>query len=273
VVDDGSTDGTDIVVRQMSDFAWLTLIRLNRNFGKEIALSAGLRFSESDAAILIDADFQHPFNCIDKFISEWQKGFDMVYAVHSKRDVSFVGKYIKPLFSDLLMKISKVDIPANAGDFRLLDKSLVELLNKFDESSRYMKGLYPLLTNNSSSFEYTPSERRLGISKFSFRDLVGLAFDGIASFSIAPLKLVIALGLFVSLTSVLFSAYVVLDTVFFGNSASGWPSLIVAVTFLFGLQFIVLGIIGLYVGKIFEEVKNRPLFSIDKNASFNLDRN
>ncbi len=270
VVDDGSRDGMDLVMHKMDNYQWLTFIRLSRNFGKEAALSAGLKHSNSDAAILIDADFQHPFSCIGKFILEWKKGFDMVYAIHSDRDASFIGRYIRNFFSSLLSKISKANIPANAGDFRLLDKSLVISLNQFNESNRYMKGLYPLLTDNSSSFEYSQNERRAGTSKFSFKMLVSLAFDGITSFSTAPLKLVIFLGLFISTISILFSIYVVLSTLLFGNSASGWSSIIVAITFLFGLQFVFLGIVGLYVGKIFEEVKKRPLFIIDDSVSFNL---
>jgi polyisoprenyl-phosphate glycosyltransferase len=272
VVDDGSKDGTDLIMHQMGDYQWLTFIRLSRNFGKEAALSAGLRFSNSDAAILIDADFQHPFSCIGKFISEWKKGFDMVYAIHSERDASFIGRHIRKFFSSLLTRISKANIPANAGDFRLLDKSLVISLNQFNETNRYMKGLYPLLTDNSSSFEYSPDERRAGVSKFSFKMLANLAFDGITSFSTAPLRLVIILGLFISIISIFFSIYIVLDTLFFGNSSSGWPSIIVAITFLFGLQFVFLGVVGLYVGKIFEEVKKRPLFIIDDSVSFNLSK-
>ncbi len=269
VVDDASQDTTFDKMLPLSDAYPIKLLKFSRNFGKEIALSAGLEHCQGDVAILIDGDFQHPLDLIPEFLQHWAKGYDMAYGVRKSREhESRIKRGFAKFFYRLMGKITKVNIPPNAGDYRLLDRCIIDALNTIEERSRFMKGIYAWVGFKSIAVEFDVKKRAGGTSSWSFGSLAELAITGITSFSEIPLRFWGFIGLVISLLSFLYAVYIICETLFFGISTPGFATLIVAITFLGGIQLLSIGILGEYIGRIFNEVKQRPLYILAKKIGF-----
>jgi len=267
VVDDGSVDPTSREVMALP--GPIRLLTLSRNFGKEAAISAGLAVADGEVVVIIDADFQHPFPVIDEFISHWQQGYDMVYAVPAEQTAGTpLRRKLRRLFYQILSHGASVRIPQNAGDFRLLDRKVVHALRRLPESNRFMKGLYAWVGFRSIGIAFTVKERRASASKFGFLKLFDLSITGLTSFSNLPLRLWVAVGSIISLLSILYAIDIIVETLIFGNPLAGWATLVVAITFLGGVQLLSIGILGEYLARIFNEVKRRPNYLISSRHGF-----
>ena len=265
VVDDGSRD--DTVQRVLTETAGLpvTLIQLSRNFGKEIALTAGIDQAQGDVAVLIDGDFQHPPQMVPQFLRHWRAGYDMVYSIWPNRDHEGPAKRLfTKLFYALLNAGSSNSIPENSQDFRVLDRCVLDALRQMPERNRFMKGLYNWVGFTRLAIATETAARRAGESSFNFTRLLGLAMTGLTAFSNVPLRLWTLIGAVISLFSIGYAAWELLNTLLFGNPERGWPTLVVAVTFLGGIQLLSVGILGEYIGRIFNEVKLRPTYLVSQ---------
>ncbi|MFY9974295.1 MAG: glycosyltransferase family 2 protein [Chromatiaceae bacterium] len=263
-VNDGSTDDT---LDRLRDFAQadprIKVLSLTRNFGKEAALTAGLDYASGDAVIPMDADLQDPPELIPTMVEKWREGFDMVIAVRQKRSSDAVMKRASARgFYWLASKLSDTPIPANAGDFRLLDRQVVLALRKLPERTRFMKGLFGWLGFKQAKVYYARPERAAGRTKWRFWGLWNLALDGIFSFSTLPLRMWTYLGALLALVSLSYGAYIVIRTVLFGVDIPGYASLATMILFFSGINMVGLGIIGEYLGRVFLETKARPLYLI-----------
>ncbi len=263
-INDGSTDETlNELLKAQSIHKEICIIDLTRNFGKEAALSAGLDFARGEAAIPIDADLQDPPEIIPQMIELWQKGFEVVLAKRKTRTGdSFVKRNTAHLFYRIINKLSEVDIPQDTGDYRLISRPVINALKQLPERRRFMKGLFAWVGYKTAEIEYERPERFSGTSKFNYWKLWNFALEGITSFSDAPLKIASYLGIIISLLSFLYAIKIVIDTILFGNPVKGYPSLIVAILFFSGVQLIALGIIGEYLGRIYAETKQRPIYLV-----------
>jgi glycosyltransferase involved in cell wall biosynthesis len=265
VVDDGSHDAT--VERVMEDCGGLpvTLVQLSRNFGKEIALTAGIDHARGDAAILIDGDFQHPPEMIPEFMRQWRQGYDMVYSVRASREGETMAKrWFTRTFYALLNLGTPHKIPENTQDFRILDRSILDALRQMPERNRFMKGLYNWVGFTRIAIVTRTDERRSGQSSFNLWRLLGLGLTGLTSFSNVPLRVWGIIGSIISLTSIAYAAYVAMETLLFGNDLRGWPTLTVGIMFLGGVQLLSIGVLGEYIGRIFTEVKLRPSYFVSR---------
>jgi glycosyltransferase involved in cell wall biosynthesis len=267
IVNDGSKDNTSDIAKHLVKSGNIRYLELSRNFGKEAALMAGIDHAKGDAVVLIDADFQHPIEKIAEMCALWQQGYEMVYGVITSRDNESFRKRMGTRFFYSLMNSSEISIPQNAGDFRWLDRKVVDALKRLPERNRFMKGLYAWVGFKSCALPFTPNDRHAGVSSFGFSRLSKLALSGLTSFSILPLQLWIIVGSLISLTAVVYGAYVAIDTVIYGNPVSGWPTLTVALMLFSGIQLLSIGILGEYIGRIFNEVKQRPLYVISDDVS------
>jgi len=269
VVDDGSKDATVAKVMQLPPELNIKLLSFSRNFGKETALTAGLENCSGDVAILMDADLQHPIEILPEFLAQWGKGYEMVYGIRKNRDnESRIKRSFARLFYWLMAKITKIDIPNNAGDFRLLDKKVIEAINSFQERIRFMKGLYAWVGFKKIAVPYEVQERAAGKSSWGFFKLAELAITGITTFSDIPLRVWGFVGFIVSLISLIYAIYFVTSTLIFGTDLPGFPSIIVAVMFLGGIQLLSIGILGEYIARIFTEVKKRPKYIVETRVGF-----
>ncbi|UTH74893.1 glycosyltransferase family 2 protein [Chromobacterium sp. IIBBL 290-4] len=265
VVDDGSRDDTVPKVLETTSRLPVTLIQLSRNFGKEIALTAGIDQVNGDVAVLIDGDFQHPPEMVPVFLDKWREGYDMVYSVRANRDNETLAKRaFTHVFYALINSGAPLKIPENTQDFRVLDKSILNALRQMPERNRFMKGLYNWVGFTQLAMETQTQERRAGKSSFNFRNLLGLGLTGLTAFSNMPLRIWTLLGCVISLLSIGYALFELCHTLLFGNAVNGWPTLVVAVTFLGGVQLLSIGILGEYVGRIFNEVKGRPTYLISR---------
>jgi len=265
VIDDGSHDATVEKVMSVIDRLPVTLVQLSRNFGKEVALTAGIAEARGDLAVLIDCDFQHPPELIPSFIEQWRRGYDMVYAVRSDRnDETMLKRAFTRVFYGLVNLGERNKIPENTQDFRVLDRCLLDALNSMPERNRFMKGLYNWVGFTRLGMKVRTDPRRHGSSSFNFSSLLRLAATGLTAFSNVPLRLWTIIGSLISLISIAYAGYIVIETLFFGNDAKGWPTLVVAVSFLGGVQLLSIGILGEYIGRIFTEVKQRPHYFISR---------
>lgn len=265
VVDDGSNDQTLVILHRCLASCPLVLVELSRNFGKELALSAGLDHVRGDIAILIDADFQHPPELIPQFIERWADGYDMVFAVREGRQDEGAAKRICTRLFYLLLNLGERNkIPENTQDFRLLDRCVVEALRQLPERNRFMKGLYNWVGFTRIALAVRTDPRRGGTSGFGFRGLFTLALTGLTTFSNVPLRLWIGMGAFVSLMSIAYGVFILVETLVFGNPTDGWPTLVVAILFLGGIQLLSIGILGEYLGRVFTEVKQRPAYLVSR---------
>jgi len=263
-VDDGSRDDTLEVIRSLSRTEpRVGAISFSRNFGKEIAIAAGLDHARGHAVVIMDADLQHPPEMIEAFVERWQQGYDIVYGQRTDRsDETRVKRGFAHLFYRLFARFGEIGLPEGAGDFRLIDRKGVEVLRAMSEKARFSKGLYAWIGFKSTGVPFVVEERRFGSSKWSFRKLFRFAFDGIAAFSTVPLRIWTYLGFLISFLSIATALYFLIRTLLFGTDLPGFPSLIVSIMFFSGIQLMSLGIIGEYVGRIFAEVKRRPLYVV-----------
>ena len=263
-INDGSQDSTiDIITKQRQIDNRITIIDLSRNFGKEIALTAGLDYSSGDAVIVIDADLQDPPELIPKLVEKWREGYDVVNAKRIKRKgESLLKKVMSYIYYRLLFYLSDINVPRDTGDFRLLNKNALGALLKLREKHRYMKGLFVWVGFKQKEIEYEREARFKGKTKWGFFSLFNLAFDGLTSFSIMPLRLASTIGFLAALIGFFYGAVIVFKTLFFHEPVAGFTSLVVLITFFGGIQLLSIGIIGEYIGRIFNETKNRPLYVV-----------
>ena len=263
-VNDGSQDSTiDIITKQRQIDNRITIIDLSRNFGKEIALTAGLDYSSGDAVIVIDADLQDPPELIPKLVEKWREGYDVVNAKRIKRKgESLLKKVMSYIYYRLLFYLSDINVPKDTGDFRLLNKNALDALLKLREKHRYMKGLFVWVGFKQKEIEYEREARFKGKTKWGFFSLFNLAFDGLTSFSIMPLRLASIIGFLSALIGFFYGVVIVFKTLFFHEPVAGFTSLVVLITFFGGIQLLSIGIIGEYIGRIFNETKNRPLYVV-----------
>jgi len=263
VIDDGSTDGTQDLMTEWTLHDGMRYLQLSRNFGKEAALSAGFEAADGDVVICLDADLQHPTALIASMLERWRSGADMVYAVREHRDdESWIKRAGSHWFYRLLSGTNGVQVPAHAGDFRLMDRRVVEALMALPERTRFMKGLYAWVGFRSEPLPYTPHARANGASRYSTWRLIRLALTGLTAFTTWPLRMVSLLGCLFALFSFTYGGYLVLDYLINGNHISGWTTIVTALLFFAGVNLISLGIVGEYGAPIFDEVKGRPLFVV-----------
>lgn len=265
-VDDGSQDETTKVLEPlMEQDHSIKLLKLSRNFGKETALTAGLDHCKGEVTILIDGDAQHPLEVLPDFLNHWAYGYDMVYGLQNDRThESTIKRYFTKSFYRSMQLITKINIVPNAGDFRLLDRRVVESLKQCHERSRFMKGLYAWVGYKSIGIPFTANPRQQGQSSWNFLSLLELAITGITSFSTVPLRVWGIIGLWISLCSFLYAVYVIAKTMIFGVDVPGYASIMVAIFFFGGIQLFSIGVLGEYIARIFNEVKQRPKYIVEK---------
>jgi glycosyltransferase involved in cell wall biosynthesis len=263
VVNDGSSDDTEIQVAPWLNGRGVRYVSLSRNFGKEAALTAGLDRARGDLVLLMDADLQHPPALIPDMLRAWRAGADMVYTVRATRgDESFLKKLGTRIFYRIVNAGSHVPIPANAGDFRLLDRCVVAALKSLPERNRFMKGLYAWVGYRTVAVPYEPNERFAGESTFSMRGLSRLAITGVTAFTNAPLRLWSAVGATIAVCALLGGLWFIIEHYTMGTDVPGWATLAVSTMFFSGVQLLSIGILGEYVGRIFDEVKQRPVYLV-----------
>jgi polyisoprenyl-phosphate glycosyltransferase len=266
-VDDGSRDLTLEALKAAHDGdGRIKAISLSRNFGKEVAVAAGLRYAtDADAVILMDADLQHPPEMIPALIGPWRGGVDIVYGVRNDREADTLARKVFARFYYRFFRmVSGTRLPKGAGDFRLLSRRAVASLNRMDERARFNKGLYAWIGFKTQGIAFDVPERAAagGTSRWAFGRLLRFALDGLASFSTVPLRVSSYLGLAISLFAFSYAATFIIKTMLFGEHVAGFPTLIVSIMFFSGAQLISLGIIGEYIGRIYDEVKARPLYLV-----------
>jgi len=263
-VDDGSSDDS---YRRLVEFAHfdndVRIIKFSRNFGHQIAITAGIDLAKGDAVVVIDSDLQDPPEVIKEFVSKWKQGYDVVYGIREKRNGESRMKLLTAAaFYRLLKRIIRLDIPLDVGDFRLMSRRVVEQLKSLREKDRFVRGLVSWVGFQQIGVEYSRDKRYAGETKYPYRKMIKFALDGITSFSDIPLKLATWLGYFTSFLALLYLCSVFVQKVL-GFTVQGWATIMVAVLFIGGVQLISLGIIGEYIGRIFNEAKQRPLYVID----------
>ncbi|MDP1653402.1 MAG: glycosyltransferase family 2 protein [Rhodocyclaceae bacterium] len=265
-VNDGSSDATLEVMRQLAgNDGRVAIVDLSRNFGKEIALTAGLDHARGDAVVVIDADLQDPPELITEMIRRWREGYDVVYAKRTARDgESWLKKLTAFAFYRLMQRAGRVRIPQDTGDYRLLSRRAIVALGKLREQHRFMKGLFAWIGYPQVAVPYRREPRYAGNTKWNYWHLWNFALEGITSFTTAPLKMATYLGLVTALGAFAYAAIIVYKTLMFGDPARGYPSLMVVVLFLGGVQLITIGILGEYIGRMFDETKNRPLYLVQE---------
>jgi polyisoprenyl-phosphate glycosyltransferase len=263
LVDDGSTDATALLLARWARLPGFRFIQLSRNFGKEAALTAGLQAACGDVVVMMDADLQHSPALIPAFVEHWRRGADVVYAVREdRRDESAWKRAGARWFYALINAADRFDVPAGAGDFRLMDRQVVDALMSLPERNRFMKGLYSWVGFAAVAVPYMPDVRAHGHSHFSPWRLIRLSLDGLTAFTTWPLRAVSAVGFVLAVLAFVYGAYLTGKYFVYGHDVSGWTTIVVSLMLFAGIQLISLGIVGEYVGRIFEEVKARPLFVI-----------
>ena len=276
-INDGSRDRTLAMLhelhaqhkaRHLHSRGEIIILSLARNFGHQIALSAGLANARGDAIVAIDADLQDPPAVIERMVEKWQEGVDVAYGVRSSRAGESWFKLITArLFYKIVRRLTRVDIPLDTGDFRLMSRRALDVFNSMPERHRFIRGMIPWLGFRQEPVPYDRAARFAGVTKYPLSKMLKLALDGITSFSNAPLNSAYWLGMVVAVISVLYAVYVIVVNILGLNQVRGWPSLMVAITFLGAVQLITIGILGEYVGRIYDEVKKRPLFIMDERDS------
>jgi dolichol-phosphate mannosyltransferase len=265
-VDDGSNDGT---VETLKETALLNnkvfYISLSRNFGHQNALKAGLDLSDADAVISMDGDLQHPPELIPELINHWENGNDIVYTIRKDhQEIPMMKRKTSNMFYNLMNRLSDIELEAGTADFRLMDKRVVDICRTFNEMDLFWRGLVKWIGFKQLGIEYEPAERKFGKSKYTYKKMMQFALRGITSFSIKPLSIAIYLGFTFSILSLLYIPYTIY-ALFFGHAINGWASVIVTIAFFGGLQLMILGIIGMYLGKLFIQSKQRPHYVIKES--------
>jgi len=269
-VDDGSRDPTFSVLTALAARdARVRVVALSRNFGKEVALAAGLDHAAGDAIVPIDADLQHPPELLHELVARWREGYDVVIALRRDRATDSAARRLaSDLFHRLFARVSAVPVPRGAGDFRLMARPVVDALKSMPERTRYMKGMYAWVGFRTATVDYDVAERAAGESRFGLVKLWRLALDGIVSFSALPLRMSSFLGALFALVALGYGAWLVARTLVHGVDVPGYASLMVVVLFLGGVQLLSLGVIGEYLGRVYDEVKARPLYVVRARVGF-----
>lgn len=264
-VNDGSKDNTLNIIKDLrKKDSRVSYVNLSRNFGKEIAMIAGLDYAKGDAVIIIDADLQDPPELIPQMIEYWEKGYDDVYAKRrSRKGESWLKKFTSKMYYKTLQSVTKIEIQKDTGDFRLLDRRCVEALKQIRESQRYTKGLFSWIGYNKKEILYDRDPRAAGKTKWNYKKLIDLSIDGLTSFTTAPLRWSAIIGILVSLIGFIYMIFIIAKTLIYGIDMPGYASTMVVILFLGGIQLIFLGIIGEYLGRAFYETKQRPIYFVD----------
>lgn len=267
-VNDGSRDRTLEMLQELRvKDARVNYVDLSRNFGKEVAMLAGFDYVSGDCVVIMDADLQHPPTVIPDFLAKWEEGYEDVYAVRKTRgEESWLRKQFSLLFYRILQKTTRVDVLQNVGDFRLLDRKCINYLRQLRESERYTKGMYCWIGCKKIGVEFEQGDRIAGESSWNFISLLNLAIEGITSFTTAPLRLATFSGIAIAIVAFIYLAAIVIKAAIWGDPVAGYPSLMAVILFIGGIQLLFLGIIGEYLGRVFNETKNRPVYFIE---SFN----
>ncbi len=266
-VNDGSTDGTARILADMhAGDNRIKVVNFSRNFGKEIALTAGLDVASGQAVVPIDADLQDPPELIETFLEKWREGYDVVYAVRHRRDTdTAVKRWSAIKFYQVINRLSGVPIPANTGDFRLMDQRVVRSISRLREHNRFMKGLFAWVGFRHAEVFYDRPERAAGQTKFNYWRLWNFALDGITGFSTVPLRIAGYIGMLTALAAIIYGLFLTMRTLIHGVDVPGYASLMVAVLLIGGLQLVVLGVIGEYLGRLFDEARKRPLYIVESS--------
>ncbi|MDR1140317.1 MAG: glycosyltransferase family 2 protein [Planctomycetaceae bacterium] len=267
-VDDGSSDNSFKVLQNLhAKDERIKVIRFTRNFGHQVAITAGLQHANGKAVIVMDADLQHPPELIPQMVERWREGYQIVYTIRTyNKETGWFKRKSSALFYSLCNFISDVKLIHGAADFQLLDRKVVDQLNNMPEQSRFVRGMIRWLGFRDICLDYTAGQRRHGVSKYSFKKMFTFAADGITSFSVLPLRWIVYLGISVALMSLLYAGYISLEVLLTGSNTPGWPTLIIAILFLGGVQIMSIGVVGEYVGRIYTETKKRPLFVIQEKC-------
>lgn len=264
-VDDGSEDSSLSIIESLRDKdEHIKCVSLSRNFGHQIAISAGIFYSGGKATILIDGDLQDPPEVIPLLVQKWKDGFDVVYAIRKRRKENIFKKALYKIYYRLLKKLSYLDIPLDSGDFSILDRKVVDLLNSMPEKNRFVRGLRAWVGLKQTGLEYERDSRFAGTPKYSLGKLIRLALDGIISFSYKPLKFATQFGFIISFLSFLGGLYYLVYWLVRGDAPKGFTTLAILILFLAGIQLVMIGIMGEYIGRIHDEVKRRPMFVTKK---------
>ena len=273
-INDGSRDKTLEMIKEYSrKDSRISYVNLSRNFGKEVAMLAGFDHAKGDATVVIDADLQDPPELIPQMLEYWEEGYDDVYAKRLSREgESWLKKTTSTIFYRILQKSTRVPIQVDTGDFRLLDKRCIEALRQLRESQRYTKGMFSWIGFKKKEITYNRDPRAAGETKWNYGKLINFAIDGITSFTTTPLRFSSYGGLLISLVAFIAILIIVLKTLIFGDDVAGYPSLMAVVLFLGGVQLISIGIIGEYVGRIFNETKNRPVYFVETYHHGNIQK-
>ncbi len=269
-IDDGSSDNSLEILRNiyLRNKQFKT-ISFSRNFGHQIAVSAGLNLASGKAVVIMDGDLQDPPEIIPHLIKKWQEGYDAVYVIRKNRKENLFKKAAYKIYYRLLHKLADINIPLDSGDFCLMDQKVVKLINSLPEKTRFIRGLRSWASFKQIGMEFERDKRLAGKSKYTFSKLLNLALDGVMSFSGVPLKMVIVFGFIISALSLVYAIYIGLNRIFTtSNQLPGWTTIVVAVTFLGGVQLTITGLIGEYIARIFNEVKNRPLYILKEKIGF-----
>ncbi len=268
LIDDGSHDQSSELIMQQCN-QQIKLLRFSRNFGKELAITAGLEYCRGDFAVLLDSDFQHPLALIDQLIDGWLANNEMVYYYREHRhDESLFKRFSARAYYSVFSKITAINIPANAGDFRLLDRKVITALCHCGDKERYMKGLYAWVGFKTLAIPYVPENRICGDSRWKLKNLFELAITGITSFSNIPLRIWAIVGMGLAAISLCCALYIVIKTIIFGVHLPGYASIMVSIIFFASMQLISIGILGEYIARIFTEVKSRPKYIIAEKVGF-----
>lgn len=264
LVNDGSTDNTlqQMIQLRQAD-AHYSYVDLSRNYGKEVAMMAGFDYATGDALIIMDADMQHPINVIPEMLRYWEEGYDDVYAQRQGSQESWLRRKTSHWYYKVLQSLTRIPIQKDTGDFRLLDRSCIEALKQMRETERNTKGMYSWIGFHKKGIYYQQQQRQEGKSKWSMMSLLNLALTGIMSYTTAPLRMASILGLLVSMVAFIYLIYIIIVTNLYGEPVQGYPTIMVTMLFLGGVQLLSLGIIGEYLARVFNEVKGRPGYFIN----------
>ena len=270
-INDGSRDTTIEELEKLhTQDKRCNYVDLSRNYGKEVALLAGFDYATGDCAVIMDADLQHPPHVVHEMLRKWEQGYDDVYARRKSRGKeSWLRKRLSLAYYRLLSKSTRIDVLPNVGDFRLLDRRCIVALRQLREQSRYTKGMYCYIGFKKTFVEFETQDRVAGQSSMSYSVLVKLAIEGLTAYTTSPLQWATGIGIIVSLISFLYALWVIIKTIVWGDPVAGFPTLMIAILFLGGVQLLSLGIIGEYLGRVFNETKNRPVYFVQ---SFNGDK-
>lgn len=265
-INDGSKDDTLVKIKELRAIdSRISFIHLSRNFGKENAMLAGFDYATGDCMVIIDADLQHPPSLIPEMLKYWEEGYDDVYAKRiSRGKESWLRKRLSLFYYKILQKTTRVQILQNVGDFRLIDRKCINALQKFRESERYTKGLFCWIGFRKKEVLFEQGDRFAGVSSWNYLSLLKLAIEGITSFTTAPLRFSTLLGGIVSISAFAYLLFVILKTCIWGEVVQGYPTLVIIMLFLGGVQLLSLGIIGEYIGRIFNETKHRPVYIVEE---------